>query len=137
MNNSDQEQINQLTRDLERLRIEFEERSNKIQDNINNLRNKSRRSSNTGDRSTTDKDTKSNGKIKSKKINNKKESQISIGDTVEIRNRYKGDYGVSAFGLRGIVCNITRDRVTLLNRKSGKYYTRAPRNLLRIGNEEL
>jgi hypothetical protein len=137
MNNSDQEQINQLTRDLEQLRIEFEERSNKIQDNINNLRNKSRRSSNTGNRSTTDSNTKSNGKIRSKKINNKKDSQISIGDTVEIRNRYKGDYGVSAFGVRGRVCSITRDRVTLLNSETGKYYTRAPRNLLRIGSEEL
>ena len=106
------------------IREEYEQRSNNIERQIERLRQQQQRKP---------QDTQARRR---RHGNNRNNDTISIGDIVEIRNRYKDRHGVSAFGIRGKVTAVDRSFIVLRNEKTGRIYKRARQNLRKIPPSE-
>jgi hypothetical protein len=119
--NNDTSVEDELVTRLENLTIRFNEESAVILEELGKLQ-----------RLRQQREHRNRQRRRPREQGNNPSHNFPIGDIVEIRNRYKGDYGNSAFGIRGEVTEVTAKRVHLINRATNRRYTRAPQNIIKI-----
>ena len=103
--NNDTTVEDELVTRLEHLTIRFNEESTVILEELGKLQ-----------RLQQQREHRNRQRRRPREQGNNPSHNFQIGDIVEIRNRYKGDYGNSAFGIIGEVTEVTDKRVHLINR---------------------
>lgn len=98
--------IESITNQLERLKIDYETNRNKLLLKKNKLILE-----------------------KSLQKQSNRDNPFNIGQRVIICNNYSGDYGTSAKGIIGIVTKVTKVQVHLKSETNGRIYSRSFKNL--------
>ena len=117
---STKQQLEDITSQLETLRIEYDNNCSKL------LKQRAKLVSNrTNSKRLIPKST-----INSKVIDTSKRNTFKVGQRVRITNHYSGDYGESGKGIVGIVYQVNKIQVSLKSESNQKYYTRSYKNLI-------